>query len=55
MSDTHILHSSFKPADSCTWRAIVKAVEILGPGLKRIVGKGHISVCYDKWIYNVYL
>jgi hypothetical protein len=55
MSDTHILHSSFKPGDSCIWRAIVKAVEILGPGYICRVGKGHISVWYDKWIDNVYL
>lgn len=30
LSDTHILHTHFKPGDSCIWRVVVKAVEILG-------------------------
>jgi hypothetical protein len=53
--DTHIMHTPFKPGDSCIWRAIVKVVEILGPGFICRVGRGQVSIWYDKWLDNVYL
>lgn len=51
MSDTHILHSSFKHGDSCMWRAIEKVVEILGPCFIYRVGTRCVCACVD----NVYL
>lgn len=53
--DTHILHTHFKPDDSCIWRAIVKVVEILGACFICMVGRGQVSIWYDKWLDNVYL
>jgi len=48
LSNTHIMHTPFKLGSFCIWRAIVKAVEILGQGFICRIGRGHVSIWYDK-------
>jgi hypothetical protein len=49
------MNISFKSGDSCIWRVIVKVVEILRLDFICRVGRGDISVWYDKWIDYAYL
>jgi len=50
LSDTHILHTHFKPDDSCIWRAIMKVVEIMGPCFICKVGRGQGSYIVASFI-----
>jgi hypothetical protein len=49
---SHILEANNYRGASYTWRSIAKAAVILTSGFTNRVGKGDISIWYDKWLHN---
>jgi len=50
-----ILEATDYQGSSCVWKAITKTVEVLKFGFKTRIGRGEVSLWYDKWLADDYL
>jgi len=50
-----ILEATNYHGSSCVWKAITKTVEVLKSGFKTRIGRGEVSLWYDKWLEDDYL
>lgn len=50
LKGTHILQAKSVVGVSCIWNSIVKALHCIKPSFKFRVGRGNVSIWYDKWL-----
>lgn len=52
LSDTHIFHNPINRGASYSWQSILKAVDFLKWGFINRVGRGNISLWYERWLHK---
>lgn len=55
LKDSNILHATPSVGASYTWNSIWKAMDAIKSGFQYRVGRGEISIWYDKWLNEYYL
>ena len=47
-----VFSATARPYDSCIWKGIIKTIAVLKDGYQVKVGKGEVSLWYDRWTAN---